>query len=533
MSPTRSSTTPTRLDELPTMSRWLSSRRKRFRLRSRHRSARRQPRSAPGSKGKAAFTLRLDPERHLKLRLACAVDGRSAQQIVTDALDQLLAICRNSTRWPKRPNARGNLLWPSPPASDPQFRSPRSLPIIAGCAAPQSKVQTASSFKAEGRTAMLAWRRGRCPLLPPTTFRPRPTSPSARSPRRRATPVSARCSAMSISPVAGSLRPKRPTRTRCRSIRSQPKVILKLALAQIAQGKNDEAAAFLNRYRGLSMPPITGWRWRLPDVPPTPFAVLEAAAREKDADGRVRQNLALAYALHRRLDQGEDHRRPGRSRRPARRSPPAMDAAGQAGAGRDQVAALTGVTPAAPIRASRSGSRFTRPTLSSRRRRPLKSQPAPVEAAPVQVAEPAPVPQPETIAPAPPPADPVRVAAAPAPAPVEVAAAAVVAPEAPAAFAMMSARFAPAPKPAKARRAPAPVRPAALRLAGKGPVMQLGAYKSPQYVAAAWSELTRNIRRSTPICRCAPASIRPRAPFGGCRSRVSPTSARRSPAASC
>ena len=49
-----------------------------------------RPRSAPGSKGKAAFTLRLDPDRHLKLRLACAVNGRSAQQLVTDALDQLL-----------------------------------------------------------------------------------------------------------------------------------------------------------------------------------------------------------------------------------------------------------------------------------------------------------------------------------------------------------------------------------------------------------------------------------------------------------
>lgn len=47
-------------------------------------------RSAPGSKGKAAFTLRLDPERHLKLRLACAVSGRSAQLLVTDALDQFL-----------------------------------------------------------------------------------------------------------------------------------------------------------------------------------------------------------------------------------------------------------------------------------------------------------------------------------------------------------------------------------------------------------------------------------------------------------
>jgi hypothetical protein len=46
--------------------------------------------AARTSKAKAAFTLRLDPERHLKLRLACAVRGRSAQQLVTDALDQLL-----------------------------------------------------------------------------------------------------------------------------------------------------------------------------------------------------------------------------------------------------------------------------------------------------------------------------------------------------------------------------------------------------------------------------------------------------------
>ncbi len=48
-------------------------------------------RRAPGSKGKAAFTLRLDTERHLKLRLACAVTHRSAQQMVTEALDQFLA----------------------------------------------------------------------------------------------------------------------------------------------------------------------------------------------------------------------------------------------------------------------------------------------------------------------------------------------------------------------------------------------------------------------------------------------------------
>jgi hypothetical protein len=51
----------------------------------------RRPRAAPGSKAKAAFTLRLDADRHLKLRLACAVDGRSAQMLVTEALDMLLA----------------------------------------------------------------------------------------------------------------------------------------------------------------------------------------------------------------------------------------------------------------------------------------------------------------------------------------------------------------------------------------------------------------------------------------------------------
>jgi len=48
-------------------------------------------RAAEAAGKKAAFTLRLDSDRHLRLRLACAVTGRSAQQIVTGALDQLLA----------------------------------------------------------------------------------------------------------------------------------------------------------------------------------------------------------------------------------------------------------------------------------------------------------------------------------------------------------------------------------------------------------------------------------------------------------
>jgi len=46
--------------------------------------------AAKGRTTKAAFTLRLDPDRHLRLRLACAVGRISAQAIVTEALDRHL-----------------------------------------------------------------------------------------------------------------------------------------------------------------------------------------------------------------------------------------------------------------------------------------------------------------------------------------------------------------------------------------------------------------------------------------------------------
>ncbi|MGL3821573.1 hypothetical protein [Sphingopyxis sp. R3-92] len=46
---------------------------------------------APLAREKAAFTLRLDAERHLRLRLASAVTNRSSQLILTDLLDEYLA----------------------------------------------------------------------------------------------------------------------------------------------------------------------------------------------------------------------------------------------------------------------------------------------------------------------------------------------------------------------------------------------------------------------------------------------------------
>ena len=46
--------------------------------------------ASTGTKTRAAFTLRLDAERHLKLRLASTLQGCSAQALVTEALDSFL-----------------------------------------------------------------------------------------------------------------------------------------------------------------------------------------------------------------------------------------------------------------------------------------------------------------------------------------------------------------------------------------------------------------------------------------------------------
>jgi Flp pilus assembly protein TadD len=281
---------------------------------------------------------------------------------------------------------------------------------------------------------------------------------------------------------------------------SQPKVILKLALVEIAQGKSGEAITLLNSSREELDAADYGLALALAGEPRDAVAALETAARAQDADGRVRQNLALAYALSgdwakAKLIAAQDvpaDQLDARIQQWMQLAKPTHAA--------DQVVALTGVAPAAadpgqPVR------------LALRKTDTLLAAAAPAVAAAPVVAQAAPAPQPqvaapqfaeagaaapETVAPAAPPVDPVRVAAAPEPVvPAPLAVASVVAPEAPAAFAVMAAKFAPAPKPAKVRRAPAPVRPAALRVAGKGPVMQLGAYKSPQYVNAAWSQLTK------------------------------------------
>lgn len=51
----------------------------------------RRPAALSGGGRKAAFTLRLDAERHLRLRLLSAMTNRSAQQLLIEALDALIA----------------------------------------------------------------------------------------------------------------------------------------------------------------------------------------------------------------------------------------------------------------------------------------------------------------------------------------------------------------------------------------------------------------------------------------------------------
>ncbi|AMK22883.1 MULTISPECIES: hypothetical protein [unclassified Sphingobium] len=70
----------------------------------------RKAHAAAVAKGrKAAFTLRLDADRHLKLRLASAIVGRSAQQMVTEALDSFLSSLPDVDRLAQQlPRVRGN-----------------------------------------------------------------------------------------------------------------------------------------------------------------------------------------------------------------------------------------------------------------------------------------------------------------------------------------------------------------------------------------------------------------------------------------
>lgn len=70
-----------------------------------------------------------------------------------------------------------------------------------------------------------------------------------------------------------------------------------LALAQAAQGKAFAAQAQLAKAERLIAPADVGLGYAIAGNPQRAIEILEAAARAPDADARLRQNLALAYAF--------------------------------------------------------------------------------------------------------------------------------------------------------------------------------------------------------------------------------------------
>ena len=255
----------------------------------------------------------------------------------------------------------------------------------------------------------------------------------------------------------------------------QAPVVLKLALVQIAQGKTAEAGALLDSGRYSLDAADYGLALALAGRPADAIAVLEPAARAEGADSRVRQNLALAYAFsgdwsNARAIAAQDvpaDKLDGRIQQWMQLASPKAPS--------DQVAALVGVVPAAadpgqPVRLAlnRGATRQAEAAIAAPM---LQATAAPPPAAPVAVAAPAPT-----------------MAEADQLAPTPVLAPAAVASDVPA-----FAAVAPAPPPVRKASARAPIRNAAFRRSsGKSSaVVQLGAYASPQRVAAAWNIAAR------------------------------------------
>lgn len=259
----------------------------------------------------------------------------------------------------------------------------------------------------------------------------------------------------------------------------QANVVLKLALVEIAQGKNGEAVALLDNARDVLDPSDYGLALTLAGRPADAIAVLEPVARGQGADARVRQNLALAHAFS---GDWTNARAIAAQDVPAdqldQRIQQWMQLASPKGPS-DQVAAFTGIAPAAS-----DPGQPTRLAL-------VTSETRQAAAAPVPQFLPKPIPQPQaepmSFAPPPAVAAPVSVASAPV-----MAEAAVSMPDAPAFVAIPPAP----PPPRKAvplHRASAPaVRPPLrnamlFRRGNSTALVQLGAYGSPERVAAAWN----------------------------------------------
>lgn len=271
---------------------------------------------------------------------------------------------------------------------------------------------------------------------------------------------------------------------------SQPQVVLKLTLVEIAQGKNDRAVALLHDSRDVLNASDYGLALALAGHPAQAIAVLEPAARDKDADATVRQNLALAHAL---VGDWNEARTIAAQDVPGNQLDARIHQWMQLASPRhasDQVAALVGVTPAAldagqPVQLALNKEDNVR-LAQAPKAAPAKKASQPKMAtlpAPAAPAKPAFV---QAVAPVVPAPRPV-VAVAPAPPPprstMATLAATAVTEAKSVLAAVMPHHQAPAPKRAIRVAAARPV-----THTGKFPaVVQLGAYGSPERVLAAWN----------------------------------------------
>lgn len=391
--------------------------------------------------------------------------------------------------------------------------------MIAGCAAPQSHFGAASSVSkvdpdaALGTRALAALNSNNAPLaieLAERAVAKTPQDDTVRALLGNAYFAGGRFrSAETAFKDALTINP------------SQPQVVLKLALVQIAQGKNAEAVALLNSARSILDASDYGLALALAGRSEQAIAVLEPAARQVGADATVRQNLALAYAFAGNWDE---------ARLVASQDVPAnqLDARIQQWMqlakpqhASDQVAALVGVSPAAidagePVQLALNKSNTQQAEAAVAI--PYKSAEAAPVAAPVAVAAPAAVSPALVAAPTP------VVASIPAPATPPAVAAVAAAPSPPsstlATFAASAVSQAKAvlasvlpqdPKPvAKPHRVTAAIRPETRR-GNSQVVVQLGAYGSADRVLAGWD---RQARRFSALKAYLPMSARFASPKG-------------------
>jgi Flp pilus assembly protein TadD len=267
---------------------------------------------------------------------------------------------------------------------------------------------------------------------------------------------------------------------------------LSLALSMIAQGKTLLATTELEKLEGQAAPGDLGLAYALAGQHGHAQTLLESAASAPGATGRVRQNLALSYALagdwqKARVTAAQDVSETelnGRLSHWATLASPANSYT--------QVAALLGVTPVAdagqPVRLSLASPEPSPVALAE-----AAPAPAPVQAVPepvvVAIAAPAPVPAPVAI-PAPVAALTTKVIpVAPADQPVQFAAAAedLVKPSPVVIKASSPLADAPLFKPARLARFET-----SARKRGTGHfVVQIGAYRNLNQASRAWGEATR------------------------------------------